>query len=176
MNGRPYWRLLFTYETELWLSLWLYVSRANNRPISLRPNLARFCIYSSKWKTSTVGVVEIDLGTGRITLTKAHLELPSGKKLVEIILYIGIDGEISDADLHKLAQWLKNEPIAIPAVRHLRELIADALRDGFISEDERSILHKQIERILPPSERARLILARKEILGKKGRPKLRRNN
>jgi len=48
MNGGPYWRLLFNYETDRWLSLWLYVFGANNRPISLRPNLARFCIYSSK--------------------------------------------------------------------------------------------------------------------------------
>ena len=28
MNGGPYWRLLFTYETDLWLSIWLYVFRA----------------------------------------------------------------------------------------------------------------------------------------------------
>jgi hypothetical protein len=30
MNGGPYWRLLFTYETRLWLSLWLYVFMAND--------------------------------------------------------------------------------------------------------------------------------------------------
>jgi len=81
--------------------------------------------------------------------------------LIQLILEIGLDGQLADAELTQLSEWLKTAPQEIPAIRHLRELVADALNDGVISEDERKILHKQIERVLPSTERERLVIARK---------------
>ena len=96
-----------------------------------------------------------------MTLNKTHLSTVQGQNLVKILLYIGQDGEISDHEIRKLHEWLKAAPQDIPAVRHILELIGDALRDGFICEEERKIIHKQLERVLPPTERERLTMARK---------------
>lgn len=104
---------------------------------------------------------EFDPVTGRITLTKAHIASEHGKRLIQLILEIGLDGELSENELTKLGFWLQTAPSEIPAIRHLRELIVEAQIDGVISADERKILHKQIERALPPTERERLVIARK---------------
>src|SRR4051812_11369188 len=105
-------------------------------------------------------MAEFDPVTGRITLTRAHIASGHGQRLIGLILEIGLDGELSDAELMQLSEWLKLAPQEIPAVRHLRELVTDALNDGVISEEERKILHKQIERVLPSTVRERLTIAR----------------
>lgn len=112
-------------------------------------------------------MAEFDPVTGRITLTKAHIASEQGQRLIQLILEIGLDGELSDTELTQLLEWLKSAPQEIPAIRHLRELVTDALNDSVISDEERKILHKQIERVLPATERERLTLARKTFQEKR---------
>jgi hypothetical protein len=112
-------------------------------------------------------MAEFDPVTGRITLTKAHIASEQGQRLIQLILEIGLDGQLTDTELIQLSDWLKSAPQEIPAIRHLRELVSDALNDGVISDEERKILHKQIERILPSTERERLVMARKTFEDKK---------
>lgn len=108
-------------------------------------------------------MAEFNSKTGRITLTKAHLASEQGARLVDLLLEIGVDGELTDAELLRLSSWLKSAPSEIPAIRHLREILDDALQDGVLSVDEKELLHKQIERTLPSTERERLALARKNL-------------
>lgn len=110
---------------------------------------------------------EFDPVTGRITLTKAHVASEQGQKLIQLVLEIGLDGELSDVELGQLSEWLKSAPQEIPAIRHLHELVEDALNDGVVSDEERKILHKQIERVLPATERERLTIARKNFQEKR---------
>lgn len=106
-------------------------------------------------------MAEFDPVTGRITLTKAHIASEDGQRLIQLLLEIGIDGQLTDEELTQLSEWLQNAPQHIPAIRHLLELVTDALIDGVISAEERKILQKQIERVLPSTERERLVMARK---------------
>ncbi|HEY0862746.1 MAG TPA: hypothetical protein VGD97_01475 [Lacunisphaera sp.] len=112
-------------------------------------------------------MAEFDPVTGRITLTKAHIASEQGQRLIQLILEIGLDGQLTDIELTQLSEWLKAAPQEIPAIRHLRELVSAALTDGVISDEERKILHKQIERVLPSTERERLAMARKTLQDKK---------
>jgi hypothetical protein len=99
----------------------------------------------------------------RVALTRSQLSTDEGKRLVDLCLDLGLDGEFSDTDLVQLHKFLASvDNGSIPAVSHLKSLIFDAVADGAISESERSLIHKQIERVLPPSERERLALVRKE--------------
>jgi hypothetical protein len=108
-------------------------------------------------------MAEFNSKTGRITLTKAHVATDQGARLVDLLLEIGIDGELTDSELLRLSDWLKSAPSEIPAIRHLREILDDALQDGVLSKDEKALLHKQIERTLPSTERERLAIARKNL-------------
>lgn len=100
----------------------------------------------------------------RVTLTKAQLSSESGQQLVDLCLSLGLDGEFSDSDLRKLAEFTSNCGDDIFGVVHLRGVLADALADGEISDSERLFLRRQIERILPADERERLAAAQSEAV------------
>jgi hypothetical protein len=102
----------------------------------------------------------------RIALTKTQLSTADGAKLVDLCLELGLDGEFCDTDLGVLARFIAAADQTIPAVAHLRALITDAVADGAISSAERSLIHRQIERILPPTDRERLVMAREEATAK----------
>ncbi len=99
--------------------------------------------------------------TRRVTLTKAQLSSEAGQRLVALCIELGLDGEFSDDDLrvlHAMLSGLSGQDI--PAVGHLKSLLEDAFMDGMISDSERTMIQKQIERVLPAAERARLAMAR----------------
>lgn len=101
--------------------------------------------------------------TTRVALTKAQLSTSEGKALVDLCLEIGIDGLLADDELVRLGLFLRRCQEQIPAIVHLRNLVIDALADGSITDPERDLLHRQIERVLPPIERERLKAARKQV-------------
>jgi hypothetical protein len=76
-----------------------------------------------------------------------------------LCLSLGLDGEFSESDFRKLAEFTSGIGDEIPGIVHLRSVLADALADGEISESERLFLRRQIERVLPAEDRERLAAA-----------------
>lgn len=103
----------------------------------------------------------------RIALTRSQLSTDEGRRLVDLCLELGLDGDFSDTDLIELHKFLATvDNGSIPAVSHLKSLISDAVADGAISDRERALIHRQVERVIPPSERERVVAAREQKLWK----------
>jgi hypothetical protein len=87
----------------------------------------------------------------RVTLTKKNIESDVGAELLRILEGITEDGELSDEEIAKLKKWLDNIPSDenMYAISFLKEMITDALQDGFIDQEERDQIHYGILRTLP---------------------------
>lgn len=91
----------------------------------------------------------------RVTLTKSHLSTKRGKELFGILSEITQDGMLSNAEIEKLRVWLSTSELKqIPGEQHLSEVLSQIIANGAISQDERRLFQKEIERVLPPSQRA----------------------
>jgi hypothetical protein len=95
-------------------------------------------------------------------MTKAQADSPAGQEFIQMALDLAGDGELTPKELLRLRDWLKTRPEPIPAFHHIRVLLDDAWEDGVITDAERSLLHRQIERVTPRDVREKLIAAREE--------------
>jgi predicted ATPase len=87
----------------------------------------------------------------RVTLTKKNIESDIGAELLQLLEEITADGELSDEEITKLKKWLDNIPsdANMYTISFLKEMIIDALKDGFIDQEERNQIHYGILRTLP---------------------------
>jgi hypothetical protein len=100
----------------------------------------------------------------RITLTKSQLSTKRGSELFVILSEITADGLMSNAEIERLRVWLNADTKdTLPAASHLLQLLKQMLANGQISASERLELQKEIERILPPSQRLEAKQARERM-------------
>lgn len=99
--------------------------------------------------------------TVRVTLTKSQLSTDRGAELFRILSEITQDGMLSNGEIDKLKAWLATSGIEqLPAEQHLSNILSVIIANGSISADERRNFQKEIERVLPPSQRAEAKAAR----------------
>jgi hypothetical protein len=100
----------------------------------------------------------------RVTLTKSQLSTERGAELFKILCEITQDGILTDAEVERLKAWLDTSGAAsLPSEKALTDLLGRLFANGKISRDERRELQKEIERILPPSQRAEAKQAREHL-------------
>ena len=126
------------------------------------------CVYCCKnnWQLRTVDSTMSDIAERpiRITLTKSQLSTQRGSELFVILSEITADGLMSNAEIERLRVWLNADTKdKLPAESHLLELLKCMLANGKISADERLKLQKELERILPPSQRLEAKQARERM-------------
>lgn len=87
----------------------------------------------------------------RVTLTKRDTSDPIGRRLLELLIQITADGELSLGEIEQLKALLDEamQSSAIPAIGFLTESLAEIMDDGRITMDERLELLDAIERVLP---------------------------
>lgn len=91
----------------------------------------------------------------RINLTKAASKSEAGISLINFLLSLIEDGEISDSEIKQLNTWLNDSefPSDIPAFEYLRALAKSILQDGKVSPEERLELFLAVKRVLPKDHR-----------------------
>lgn len=100
----------------------------------------------------------------RIVLTKSQLTTQRGAELFALLSEVTKDGMLSNDEIHRLRAWLDSSGVQrLPAEESLAVTLSRILANGAISRDERRELQKEIERILPPSQRAEAREARERI-------------
>ena len=99
---------------------------------------------------------------GRITLTKAQLNLPEVEEFVEMLVKIASDGAIEYEELQTLTAWLNDHANSeVPAIRFLIDLMVRVCGDGRITDEEVFEIQLAIERVLPKEFRASITETRK---------------
>ena len=82
--------------------------------------------------------------------------------LLDLCQTVTEDGSISGEEVGILKKWLdENRPADLPAITLLINTIEQILEDGKITPDERKVLHKAIETVLPIEIRADVISKRR---------------
>jgi hypothetical protein len=86
----------------------------------------------------------------RITLTKRESTRAIGVELLELCSTITEDGTVTDEEIAGLRAWLKGHADAdLPAITMLTCVVEQIIADGKITPDERSEIHRLLERVLP---------------------------
>jgi hypothetical protein len=99
----------------------------------------------------------------RLSITQRQRETEAGAELLELCQTITEDGELSDDDVQRLRDWIRDhDSVDLPARDHLNAFVEQVLRDGRITPDERRELYKAIEAILPPDLRPLAKMRRQE--------------
>lgn len=102
----------------------------------------------------------------RITLTKAQSATSTGAELLGLLGEIAADGQVSDEEVERLRDWLKEARAAslpeseLPAVGFLADIVERVLLDGRVDPHERRALHDGIERVMPKLIREQAQVAR----------------
>lgn len=90
----------------------------------------------------------------RISLTSTQVQTDVGLQLVAICQSVTEDGRLADAEIIELRQWVSdNQSSTLPAIQHLAGTLDAVLADGIITTEERQIVYKAIEAVLPPEHR-----------------------
>lgn len=99
----------------------------------------------------------------RVSLSKKQLTTEAGQSLLSLLAEVTQDGSLSDAEVHKLRDWLEanRECADVPAIAWLRELLQAVLADGKVTPDERWDLLLAFDKVFPPEERVLAKLRRK---------------
>jgi hypothetical protein len=101
---------------------------------------------------------------GRITLTKAQLQIPEVQEFVELLVKIAADGVLEYEELQSLTEWLNNHSKSeIPAIRFMFDLMIAICADGKITDEEIFEVQLAIERILPKEFRNQIAAKRKTV-------------
>jgi len=93
-----------------------------------------------------------DAGTKptRVSLTKKQLETELGAELLSLCQGITSDGTLTGEELNDLRAWLDQHTADdLPAIAHLRQVMARILEDGKITPDEVNEVHQALEAVLP---------------------------
>ena len=100
----------------------------------------------------------------RISLTKGQLSTARGRELFTILSEISADGVLTNDELRRLHGWLSTgTKDKLPAEAYLFEAMRRILANGEISAAERIEMEKEVERCLPPSQRAEARAARERV-------------
>ena len=96
-----------------------------------------------------------------LSLTRAELCTELGLELLSLCQSVTADGRLSPEELEALRQWLRDaETASMPAVKHLRWVIAKVLADGKITPEEYREVHRAVEGALPFDARREAMDAR----------------
>ena len=92
---------------------------------------------------------------GRISLTKRQLATEEGQAILELLMSVLEDGRLSDQEILRLSDWLKNTAgiSDVSGIHFLREEVGGILADGIITDAERQMLANAILRVMPPTNR-----------------------
>jgi hypothetical protein len=101
----------------------------------------------------------------RVTLTAAQKATESGTDLLDLLVEITADGELTVDEIARLGHWLADngDAVDVPAVAFLREVVERIVADGRIDLDERLDLAVAIERVLPKEQRLSAKEQRKRV-------------
>ena len=102
----------------------------------------------------------------RVTMTAKQCASAYGTRLINLILSMSHDGELTIDEVRVLHNLLINGPETMAAVVFLRELTGTILLDGKLSELEAYQLRRAMERVVPKDTRMRLT----ELLSRIGLP------
>lgn len=101
----------------------------------------------------------------RITLTKKQLTTYRGRELFNLLSEISADGVLTTSEIEQLRTWLNADTNdKLPAESQLNETLQRLLANGSISQSERIELQKEIERVLPATQRLEAKEARKRVM------------
>lgn len=94
----------------------------------------------------------------RVTITKKQLETEIGRKLVNFIKSISIDGKLTEIEINDLNILLAeiNQDQYIPSVIFLKETLTDIFKDGKVDDIEKYNLMNSLCRVLPKEERDKI--------------------
>ena len=102
--------------------------------------------------------------TRGIALSKTQLRTSLGTELLSLCRSFTADGRLAPEELTALRQWLDHAEAAdMPALRHLRLVIARVLADGRITPEEYQDLYRAVESVLPFEDRQRAVAARLQV-------------
>jgi hypothetical protein len=72
-----------------------------------------------------------------VTLSKAHRATPVGRQLIDLLVELSADGNVSRDEMNRLRRWLEiDHGIDFPALPFLYETIDQISSDGEVTEDE----------------------------------------
>lgn len=90
----------------------------------------------------------------RVSITKLQRRTAAGAELIGLCQTITEDGSLADAEVAALTQWLdENQGIDLPARGVLMQTVDQIMADGKVTADERRVLYRAIEAVLPPDVR-----------------------
>src|SRR5690349_2873920 len=89
----------------------------------------------------------------RITLTKAETDLPAGRSLINMILSVCHDGELSYEEVVELHLFLVRDRSGIAAIQFLRSLTREVVGDGKVGHADGYKLKRAFERVVPKEAR-----------------------
>jgi hypothetical protein len=93
--------------------------------------------------------------TPRVTLTDEQLRDHTAQELLSLLENVSADGVLTDREILLLDSWLASSgKTNLPALTYLRSVVASALADRIIIEDERKTIVAAILRIMPPEKSA----------------------
>lgn len=73
----------------------------------------------------------------RVTLSKAHCEKQPGRALVDLLVELSADGNVTREEMQRLRGWLEvDRGVDFPALPFLNGTIDQISSDGEISEEE----------------------------------------
>jgi len=99
--------------------------------------------------------------SARVTLTAAQMATPEGAALRDLCKRVTEDGEVSDAEVDEIREWLgKDGGGGVVGTAFLGKTLERVLADGKLLPYERRELQEALERILPKKDRDVAIQAR----------------
>lgn len=102
-------------------------------------------------------------GKKRTSLTKTQLATVVGAELAQLLEATTADGRVDEAEVRDLAAWLESHQAdGLPAIDRLLPTVRRVLEDGIVTHDERELLQKEIEAVLPPELRRSAQVARRQ--------------
>lgn len=91
----------------------------------------------------------------RVSLSKKQQETIAGADLIALCQTITEDGQIANEEIIDLRNWLAaNRDSGLPAIDFLVETVERIITDRKVTREERTELHKALEKVLPPELRA----------------------
>jgi DNA polymerase-3 subunit epsilon len=103
----------------------------------------------------------------RLSLTKSQLQTAAGAELLNLCQSLTEDGHLMDEEVTALKTWLEeNRNTDLPSSDFLTTAVKQIIADGVVTKEERLLLYKAIEIVLPPEVRKEAVDRRKEAESK----------
>ena len=100
----------------------------------------------------------------QVTLSNADRATTVGRQLIDLLVELSDDGNVSRDEMSRLRLWLEiDHGVDFPCLAFLHETIEHISSDGEVTEDELDHLALAIERVLPKDIRLAAIARRKQV-------------